>query len=155
MKTIRASLVSKLVSCLLLLAFTVSTLAQTAPPKAEAREVKDTYFGTTISDSYRWMENLKSEEVQNWIKAQADYSRGNSDQQLDYRRTRSVWRGSQRRWSQQRCPRRNNPEWRSQHSGIRHVQNRGRLQEPAGDGRVSQSQRRSEVSGGDADSRYQ
>ncbi len=75
----RNLLTAKLVAFSLLLALTVSTLAQTAPPKAEKREVKDTYFGQTISDSYRWMENLKSDETQKWIRAQADYSRAYLD----------------------------------------------------------------------------
>ncbi len=75
----RNLLTAKLVAFSLLLALTVSMLAQTAPPKAEKREVKDTYFGQTISDSYRWMENLKSDETQKWIRAQADYSRAYLD----------------------------------------------------------------------------
>jgi len=79
MDTIRSLLTSKFVAFLLLLAFTVSTLAQTMPPKAEIREVKVTYFGQTISDWYRWLENLKSDETQKWIKAQADYSRAYLD----------------------------------------------------------------------------
>jgi len=37
--------------------------------------VTDTYFGTTVVDPYRWMENLKSPEVQSWMKAQNDYTR--------------------------------------------------------------------------------
>lgn len=68
-------LASKFVAFFLLLALSVLTHAQTLPPKAEVREVKDVYFGQTISDSYRWMENLKADETQKWIKAQADYAR--------------------------------------------------------------------------------
>jgi prolyl oligopeptidase len=79
MNTRRSLLTSKVVAFLLLLAFTVSTLAQTGPPKAEMREVKDTYFGQTISDWYRWLEDLKSDETQKWIRAQADYSRAYLD----------------------------------------------------------------------------
>jgi prolyl oligopeptidase len=79
MNTTRSLLTAKFIAFLLLLAFTVSTLAQTGPPKAEMREVKDTYFGQTISDWYRWLENLKSDETQKWIKAQADYSRAYLD----------------------------------------------------------------------------
>jgi len=79
MNTRRSLLTSKVVAFLLLLAFTASTLAQTGPPKAEMREVKDTYFGQTISDWYRWLENLKSDETQKWIRAQADYSRAYLD----------------------------------------------------------------------------
>jgi len=79
MNTTRSLLTAKFIAFLLLLAFTISTLAQTGPPKAEIREVKDTYFGQTISDWYRWLENLKSDETQKWIKAQADYSRAYLD----------------------------------------------------------------------------
>ena len=71
--------IAKLATFLLLVLFTVSTVAQTMPPKAEKREVKDTYFGQVISDSYRWLENTKSEETQKWIKAQADYTRAYLD----------------------------------------------------------------------------
>jgi prolyl oligopeptidase len=44
-------------------------------PVAPVRPVTDTYFGTTITDPYRWMEDLKSPEVQSWMKAQNDYTR--------------------------------------------------------------------------------
>ncbi len=75
MNTIKNLLSAKFDAFLLLLVFTFSAVAQTAPPKAEIREVKDTYFGQTISDSYRWLENLKSDETQKWMKAQADYAK--------------------------------------------------------------------------------
>lgn len=58
---------------------TVSASAKNAPPKAEKREVKNVYFGQTIKDSYRWLENLKDDETQKWIKAQADYARAYLD----------------------------------------------------------------------------
>ncbi len=41
--------------------------------------VRDTYYGTTIEDPYRWMEDLQSEEMQTWIKAQAEYTRNYLD----------------------------------------------------------------------------
>ncbi len=47
-----------------------------APPVAPVRAVSDTYFGTTVVDPYRWLEDLKSPEVQTWMKAQADSTRG-------------------------------------------------------------------------------
>ena len=43
------------------------------PPTAE-RPVVDDYFGTKITDSYRWLEDMKSPEVQKWFKDQSDYS---------------------------------------------------------------------------------
>lgn len=75
MNIFKTPFIAKLATFLLFVVFTVSTVAQTVPPKAEKREVKDTYFGQVISDSYRWLENTKSDETQKWIKAQAEYSR--------------------------------------------------------------------------------
>jgi len=48
---------------------------QPAPPVAPVRDVVDDYFGTKITDPYRWMEDMKSPEFQTWIKAQNDYTR--------------------------------------------------------------------------------
>jgi len=44
-------------------------------PVAPVRPATDVYFGTKVVDPYRWMENLKSPEVQSWMKAQNDYTR--------------------------------------------------------------------------------
>lgn len=44
-------------------------------PETPVREVTDTYFGTKIADSYRWLEDLKSPEVISWMKTQNDYTR--------------------------------------------------------------------------------
>src|SRR5271156_7132781 len=65
----------------LVLAFILSGAAftlQAAPlsqPVAPGQIVIDTYFGTPVVDPYRWMEDLKSPEVQSWMKAQNDYTR--------------------------------------------------------------------------------
>src|SRR6202043_2058130 len=45
------------------------------PPETPVREVKETFFGTEISDPYRWLEDLKSPEVSSWMRAQNDYTR--------------------------------------------------------------------------------
>ncbi|MFO0906595.1 MAG: prolyl oligopeptidase family serine peptidase [Pirellulales bacterium] len=45
------------------------------PPSAPVKVVADVYHGTTITDSYRYMEEFQSEEVQAWVKAQADAAR--------------------------------------------------------------------------------
>jgi prolyl oligopeptidase len=50
-------------------------LAQDKPPVAPVREVTDEYFGQKVVDPYRWMEDLKFEEMTQWMKAQADYTR--------------------------------------------------------------------------------
>ena len=55
-------------------ALSVCLLAQDQPT-APVREVTDTYFGTTVVDPYRWMEDLKAPEMAAWMKAQNDYTR--------------------------------------------------------------------------------
>jgi prolyl oligopeptidase len=50
-------------------------LAHAKPPVAPVKNVSDTYFGTTVADPYRYMEDMKSPEVAEWMKAQADYTR--------------------------------------------------------------------------------
>lgn len=45
------------------------------PPVAPIKNVEDTFFGTTVADPYRYMENLKDPEVEAWFKAQNDYAR--------------------------------------------------------------------------------
>ena len=57
------------------LGFASVLFAQAAPPVAPARNVVDDYFGTKVTDPYRWMEDMKSPEFQAWIKAQNDYTR--------------------------------------------------------------------------------
>jgi prolyl oligopeptidase len=45
------------------------------PPSTAKHDVVDSYFGTNITDPYRWREDLKSAEVSAWMKAQNDYTR--------------------------------------------------------------------------------
>jgi prolyl oligopeptidase len=74
----RAALTSA--ACLSLLAFsTLHGAGQAAAPKAPVREVSDTYFGTTIVDPYRWMEDLKNPEMVAWMKGQSDFTRRHLD----------------------------------------------------------------------------
>ena len=54
--------------------FALQIFAQNAPPKAEVRNVMDEYFGVKTVDPYRWMEDLKSDEMQKWMRGQADYA---------------------------------------------------------------------------------
>ena len=76
MKTTQYLTQAKLATCLLLLLSAApNALAQNLPPQAPVREVKDTYFGQTITDPYRWMEDLQAVETQEWMKAQSDYAR--------------------------------------------------------------------------------
>src|SRR6202171_3855888 len=63
----------------LLIIFIASASGQKGPPKAPIDEVTDTYFGQSVVDPYRWMEDAKSPETAAWMKAQADYSRAYLD----------------------------------------------------------------------------
>jgi prolyl oligopeptidase len=49
-------------------------LAQTKPPVAPVRPVTDTYFGTTVTDPYRYLETIKDPEVAAYVKAETDYT---------------------------------------------------------------------------------
>ena len=48
--------------------------AQPTPPVAPVRPVTDTYFGVTLADPYRYLENMKDPDVAAWMKGQADYT---------------------------------------------------------------------------------
>ena len=79
MKTLQHPLAAKVAACLLVLAFSASALCQSAPANARVVEVTDDYFGTRVTDPYRWMEDLKAKETADWIKGQADYARAYLD----------------------------------------------------------------------------
>ena len=63
-----------LVTLLLLVDCTANRNDQ-KPALAEIRPIADSYFGTTITDPFRYMENLQDSTVIRWIMAQTDYSR--------------------------------------------------------------------------------
>ena len=44
------------------------------PPTAEANPVIDNYFGTKITDNYRWLEDAKSPETRNFIDLENTYT---------------------------------------------------------------------------------
>jgi len=52
-----------------------NTSSPPSPPSAPVRPITDTYYGTRITDPYRYMENLQDPEVQSWINAQNEYTR--------------------------------------------------------------------------------
>lgn len=60
----------------LALAAATAFAATSGPPPANKVPVTDTYFGTTVTDNYRWIEDLSNTETTDWIKAQADYTKG-------------------------------------------------------------------------------
>jgi hypothetical protein len=41
------------------------------PPTARIDMVYDTYFGTTVADPYRWLEDWEGAEARAWLDAQA------------------------------------------------------------------------------------
>ena len=47
----------------------------TRPAVARVRPVVDDYFGTKVTDPYRYMEHLNNPEVAKWMEAQNDYTR--------------------------------------------------------------------------------
>ena len=61
---------------MLLLAATGSAVGQSKLPNTPVREVTEDYFGTRVSDPYRWLEDLKDKAVESWFKAQADLTDG-------------------------------------------------------------------------------
>ncbi|MBO0936234.1 S9 family peptidase [Fibrella sp. HMF5335] len=50
------------------------TVAQPALPPTPQRPVTDTYFGKTVVDNYRWLEDMANPETAAWFKAQGDYT---------------------------------------------------------------------------------
>ena len=48
-------------------------------PDAPRGTVTDTYFGTTVADPYRWMENVDSPQTTAWVKAEGDLTRAYLD----------------------------------------------------------------------------
>ena len=82
MRAVRLVLYSFVFVALLLTATSSVLRSQSAkstlppsPPVAPVKPVTDDYYGTKITDPYRYMEDLKDPEVQAWMKAQNDYTR--------------------------------------------------------------------------------
>lgn len=50
-----------------------------APPVAPIHEVTETLHGVTLTDPYRYLENLRAPDVQEWFKGQGAYARATLD----------------------------------------------------------------------------
>jgi len=46
-----------------------------SPPVAAKKPVTETFFGTAVTDDYRWMEDMKSKEFLDFMKGQSEYTR--------------------------------------------------------------------------------
>jgi len=64
------------ITLLLLFAAFFSATAQYKYPVTKTEDSSDTYWGVTVKDPYRWLENLKDSSVVNWFKTQAEYTNG-------------------------------------------------------------------------------
>lgn len=62
-----------------LLALVLASSALAAPPPAPVEPVTDDYYGTKITDPYRWMESGKDPRWMPWLKAQADATKATFD----------------------------------------------------------------------------
>ena len=70
----------KLLLLALLLIVLHTTYGQQTQPATPKRPVTDTYFGKTVVDNYRWLEDMNSPETKAWFKAQGDYTKSVLDQ---------------------------------------------------------------------------
>lgn len=59
----------------LLLSISSAAVAQIKLPNTPVRNVTEDYFGTKVTDPYRWLENTSDPEVVSWMKQQNDYTR--------------------------------------------------------------------------------
>jgi prolyl oligopeptidase len=58
--------------CAALAATSLASPLFAQPIATRIANVPDTYHGTVVNDSYRWLEDVKSNEVQTWMRSQAD-----------------------------------------------------------------------------------
>lgn len=58
------------VLCCVMTSLLHAAVAPKSYPKAEKGDQTDTYFGTTIADPYRWMENNDDPRLKNWIESE-------------------------------------------------------------------------------------
>ena len=67
------SVISVLVFSLFFIAG-INAQPQWTYPVSKTVDSSNTYFGEVITDSYQWLEDLKSEEVKDWFKAESNYT---------------------------------------------------------------------------------
>jgi prolyl oligopeptidase len=57
------------------LAAPLSLQCQSGPPSTERKDVTEVFFGQSVTDPYRWLENWHEPKVADWMKAQDTYTR--------------------------------------------------------------------------------
>jgi prolyl oligopeptidase len=68
-------LLATVLLCALVPAARAGTDLPSPPPPAPIQPVTDNYFGVSVVDPYRYLENTKDPLVQTWMKAEANFSR--------------------------------------------------------------------------------
>ena len=68
----------KILTAVILFGFIFNAYAQRLSyPEARKERHADEYFGTTVPDPYRWMEDFNSDEVKEWVKKENQVTFGN------------------------------------------------------------------------------
>lgn len=63
---------NKIISLITVILVSYTAIAQV--PQSPKKPVVDDYFGTKVTDNYRWLEDTKDPNVQTWFKSQATYT---------------------------------------------------------------------------------
>jgi prolyl oligopeptidase len=66
---------SRILFVIVALCFTAVVVSAQTQPIAPVRNAIDKYYGTRVTDPYRYMENLKDPMVRQWMEAQDEYTR--------------------------------------------------------------------------------
>lgn len=72
MKNYSTRSLASVVCCIILFISNHSAAQNFSYPVTSKQPVTDTIFGKVVVDSYRWLEDVNSPKVQDWLKAQAD-----------------------------------------------------------------------------------
>jgi prolyl oligopeptidase len=70
MLNLKIKMITRLLILCLVLSFSITYSQPLVYPKTKKVNVSDTYFGTTVEDPYRWLEDDRSEETAEWVKEQ-------------------------------------------------------------------------------------
>src|SRR6202165_3310719 len=70
----------------------LAATAKLTYPDAPRGTVTDTYFGTTVADPYRWLENVDSAQTSAWVRAEGDLTRSYLDAIPQHTEIRDAYR---------------------------------------------------------------